>query len=120
MKTGMVWIAGAMFASMMLTAASGPSAEERARVKYGRTAEVKAQTASGAKELPRAEQWNRAKFGRIGVTAGTPATHCPFCEVGAGPAVSVSDARAHVKYGRPLPVEPARPACDHACCQQDQ
>ena len=80
MKTVVVWLAGALFASMTLAAGNGPTMEERARVKYGRTA------------------------------TKTVAAHCPGCTVH-GTAVPERAAWAHVKFGRPLPVQRVAPTC---------
>lgn len=77
MKTVMVLMAGAM----ILAAGNGPGMDERARVKYGRTA--------------------------IAVSA---AAHCAGCAVRAV-AVPERVLQAHVKYGLALPVQRVTHTC---------
>ena len=109
MKTVMVWMAGALFASMTLAAGNGPTMEERARVKYGRTAMAATAAPTGATALPAAEQWRRAKLG-LAAVRNVPA-HCPGCTVH-GTAIPERVAQAHVKYGLALPVQ----SIAHTCC----
>jgi hypothetical protein len=119
MKTVMVLIAGAMIASMSMAAANGPSADEQARVKYGWTRVIHAApVTSGVAALPRAEQWSRAKFGRVTIV---PAHICRETGCVGTTVATVSDREARMmeKYGRAVPA-PVEAACDHACCQRGE
>lgn len=71
MKTAMVFmLAGA---SMM--------ASDFTRMKYGWTGAATTAASTGAVAIPRTEQWNRAKFGRVGATPQKPVhTAAPCCE----------------------------------------
>ena len=113
MKTAMVLLAGALFAPMNVSAAN-----EFAREKYGWTPAVSAPAPSGKAAMPRQEQWNRAKFGRVAAPVGhvCAETGC----VGATTArLTDRAARMMEKYGRPLPAAPEA-SCDHGCCQRGE
>jgi hypothetical protein len=113
MKTAMVLIAGVLIASMNVSAAN-----EFARGKYGWTPTVSAPALTGKAAMPRAEQWNRAKFGRV-TTVSAHVCAESGCVGTTTAQVSDRDARMMEKYGRALPVV-VDAACGHDCCQRGE
>ncbi len=143
MKTTMVLLTGALFASMMM-AADGQLAEERHKGKYGRYTPAKEAAMKAAQPVISraasccevvAEGGLLAREAQMKVERQTLAAHSRKCTSMAQclempaivaptlPAISESAARSLAKYGRlPVASEPALLAvsnqtCEHSCCQ---